>query len=166
MGALPRWLFVLLLPLACILPQIYGRANNENPFLGSAAYHELTTSPVSQLVLQFARPDDSMAMWGWMPNYYVETGLRQATREAQSERQLSKGPQQTYYLQRYYEDFVREKPAFFLDAVGPGNFGNEEREQFAHETFPPLRDVISREYRLLADLLGVRIYIRINSIEN
>ncbi len=159
--ALPQWVFVLLLPLACVAPQICVRATTENPYLGSAAvHHELTSSPVSELVLYYARPGDSMAMWGWMPNYYVETGLRQGTREAQSERQLSRGPQQGYYLQRYYEDFLRERPAFFLDAVGLGNFGYGDRAQFAHETFPPLGNVVSKEYLLLGDIMGVRLYIR------
>ena len=101
-----------------------------------------------------------------MPLYYVETGLRQGTREAHSERQLSAGPQQAYYLQRYYTDIVREKPAFFLDAVGLGNFGYAERDKYGHENFPPLKTIIRNNYRLVADILGVRIFIRNDRISN
>lgn len=125
-----------------------------------AQYAANNTSPVAQEVLRYARPGEAMSIWGWMPLYYIQTGLHHATRDGQTDRQLQPGPQQAYYRQRYLDDLRKSVPPVFMDAVGWGNFGFTDREQHGHETFPELAAFIRETYVQVAELDGVRIYAR------
>ena len=129
----------------------YARMNSDVP---SPARREL-----SQLIERFSAPDEPLAVWGWRCSLYVEAGRPQATRQAHTEPQLRRGPLQSFYLQRYIEDFRGSNPPVFADAVGPGGFAFTDRSQ-AHECFPPLRDWVRAHYTQVADLDGTRLYVR------
>ncbi len=102
-----------------------------------------------------------LRLGGWNCQLRVESGLPQATREAVSERQIRLSDQRdTYYRPRYLEDIMRNRPVFFVDAVGPGSFEFHDRATQAHETFPLLRVCVKLHYQLLSDLGYARIYVR------
>ncbi|HET7538125.1 MAG TPA: glycosyltransferase family 39 protein [Candidatus Didemnitutus sp.] len=145
---------------AAIWPQVQTRLANPNPFLG-----KLTTETrhpfdaVTDEILRYARPGEALGHWGWMCRYYVYTGMRQATREAHIAFLISEGPLRDHHRERYLSDLQRNLPPVFIDAVGPGNFGYQNRE-LAHEVLPAVRKFVAEHYRLVADLENTRIYVR------
>ncbi len=147
--------------LVCLVLQIVGRIVQYPIFLDAQSFQVAAAeNNLAWTIRQLAGPGESLAIWGWEPVYHVKTGLRQATREAQSQRQIEPGPQREYYRQRYLEDFRRSRPAVFLDVVGDINFGFNDRERDGHETFPALAAIVARDYVQAGDTLGVRIYAR------
>jgi hypothetical protein len=115
-------------------------------------------SEVAKKISEYAHPNERMAIWGWMNQYYVETGLVQGTRDPHSYRQISKGKQQDYYLRRYVSDLIQNRPMVFLDAVGPKSFYFNDSAQ-RHENFPTVRVVLEGQYTFVAEIEGVRVYV-------
>lgn len=149
--------------LVCgLVLQIWWRVFEAQPFLGifTATHGLLAQSQVSREILQHANPGERLGMWGWMPVFWVETGLIQATRDGQTARQIEPHPRRDYYRARFLKDLVRNRPPIFIDAVGVGNFVYEDRAKCGHETFPALRDYVDQNYYLVRDLNGTRIYVR------
>ena len=154
--------------IACVFllcglgPQVWWRIGEPQPFVGffTANHGALVQSEVSREILHHASLGECLGMWGWMPVFWVETGLLQATRDGQTSRQIEPHPRRDYYRARFLQDLVRSRPPVFVDAVGPGNFGYEDRVQDAHETFPELRAYIADNYHLVGDIEGSRIYVR------
>ncbi|HZR78025.1 MAG TPA: hypothetical protein VFA58_02400 [Chthoniobacterales bacterium] len=145
-----------------LAPQLWWRVGEPQPFLGRYTITKgaLVRSAVSNEILEHARPGERLAIWGWMPMYWVETGLIQATRDGQTSRQIEPHPRLGYYRSRFMQDLLQTKPPVFVDAVGPGNFVYENRAESEHETFPELRDYIQNNYYLVRDLDSSRIYVR------
>ncbi len=114
-------------------------------------------SEIAKMISEYAKPNERMAIWGWMNAFYVETGLIQGTRESHSLRQISRIKQQEYYLRRYVSDIMRNKPVVFVDAVGPKSFYFNDSAQ-RHENFPVVKAIIDSRYRFVAEVDGVRIY--------
>ncbi len=105
-----------------------------------------------------ARPGDTLTVWGWEPNLFVETGLPQGTREAHTAWEISVAPYQGYYLQRYLDDLVRREPTWFVDAIHPGAFAFKDRAIFGHQAFEGVRRLVEDRYEFVAELSGRRIY--------
>lgn len=157
-----RGLIVIFL-LLTIAPQVASRREHHHIFAGQFAHfrYEHPPSQAAYYILQRAQPGDTLALWGWRPQLYVETGLPQGTREAQTERQLSLDPAvQDYYLNRYLRDLREKSPAWFVDAVGPAGFGYQDRTRHGHETLPELARHIGEHYEFLAEIEFQRIYRR------
>lgn len=146
-------------------PQVWAKIRRPNPFLGDLRAYPHRISAVSAEVLRYARPGETLGIWGYMPRYYVETGLPQASREAHNERQIIPQPQSGYYRARYLADLERNRPPVFLDAVGPQAFWPHDRAVYGHETWKELDAWVDRNYRQVGDLDGVRIYVRIDRLE-
>jgi hypothetical protein len=111
------------------------------------------TSPQEYTVIKHigeaARPGDTMSVWGWMPSYYVDTGIAPATRDAIGHYVVSDGPYQQYFRQRHLADLERSRPAFFVDAVSDGTLlWPGWRLANAHEGFPELDAYIKDNYDL------------------
>ena len=154
-----RWLAVLF--LVCALgPQLAWRIGGIDSYAAiNAAGIRPARRELARLVRVYSTPGETLAVWGWRCSLYVEAGRPQATRQAQTETQLSAGPLQPYFLRRYLEDFRSANPPVFADAVGPGNFAYTDRAR-AHECFPPLRQWVQARYTQVADLDGTRLYVR------
>jgi osmotically-inducible protein OsmY len=154
--------------LMCCAAVMVSASLRQRPFQYWLSFAPLRrqAAPVSELgqrVLAAATPGDSMAVWGWEPRLYVETGLPPATRDAVTYGALISGPYQDYYLKRYVADIQRARPRFFVDAVQPGAFGFSDRQHYGHEQFAPLVEVLERNYRFAAELgkpgVGYRLYL-------
>ena len=115
-------------------------------------------SEVAKKIREYAQPNERMTIWGWMNHYYVETGLIQGTRQADSDAQISGSKQQDYYLKKYVSDLIRNKPVIFVDAVGPKSFHFNNAAQ-RHDNFPIVKAVIDAAYDFVAEIEGVRIYV-------
>jgi len=155
----------LALFLGCgLVPQIVWRAREPQPFLGrfAATHGQLAPSAVSREIRQHAQPGEALAIWGWMPVFWVETGLVQGTRDGNASRQLDPTPDAPFYRARFLADLRRNDPPVVLDAVGENNFSYHDRPIFGHENCDELRDLLASRYRLAADLDGTRIYVRLD----
>ena len=156
-------IIVIIAFITCVLlPQIWWRAHEPQPFVGqfTATQGALAQSEVSREILRHANPGEPLGMWGWMPVFWAETGLIQATRDGNDSRQIESHPERDYYRARFLRDLLRSRPPVFIDAVGPGNFVYEDRVQDAHETFSELRDLIAANYHFVRDVEGSRVYVR------
>lgn len=111
------------------------------------------------------RPGDTLAVWGWRPEFYVETQLPQASREAQTERQSRPTPQRAYFRARFLADLRLNPPAFFIDTIGPDDFGLRDRVGAGHESFPELKAFVNREYSLVSRAEPFRLYVRRSLID-
>jgi len=132
-------------------PETYGH------FLDQWRYpHERT----SVLVQELAGPGGSLAIWGWASYLYVEAGLPQGTRDAHTFWSILPGRERDYHRAEFLADLRRNRPEVFVDAVGPGAFGYQERALQAHETFPELAQEIQRSYTYVCDLGDARVYAR------
>lgn len=160
-GAARRWLVAAFVVGAGLLP-LGQRLRLPVPFMfGQFAEHwRHPYSEVGRILRQQARPGDTLAIWGWCPQLYVETDLPQATREAHSYWQIRPSPLRDYYRARYLGDLERNHPAFFVDAVGPDAFGFPDRDTAGHEIYVELKEYICRHYDLMLDDGQTRVYFR------
>jgi hypothetical protein len=160
---LARRFLVGSLIMGAALPVLLARAQHTDPDMGGswAKFHGDIRHPVSVAISKLARPGDTMTVWGWMPFFYVETGLPQATRDGNSQRLIQDNPLLEFYWQRFLRDFETRPPRIFVDAVGGDNFAYDDTELTRrHENFPALQAIIARDYYLEEELRGSRIYLR------
>jgi hypothetical protein len=102
-----------------------------------------------------------VAIWGWAPNMWVDSGTLMGTRDLLCQHQIDPGPYREYFRERYLADFVAIKPAGFLDAVTPDSFGYQDQAKQGFESFPELAAVVRRDYVLVATIgKGFRIFVR------
>ncbi len=137
--------------------QIWGK----NPFLQeSQTFVTDYRSTISNSILDYVSPGDSVAIWGWMSSFYVETGTAMATRDIHSAYQISGGPYQQYYLQRFANDLAHSDALLFVEAVAPKMKFFTNRDVVGFEQFPIVAEVITRDFNLVEEVEGVRIYKR------
>jgi hypothetical protein len=116
-------------------------------------------SPIAETILKYASPGESMAVWGWASELYVDTGLMQATRSGVIG-PLKYSPLQQYFFKQYADDLINSNAKLFVDAVAPRMFFFTDRETQGHEVFPEIARVIKENYRLVDEVQGVRIYLK------
>lgn len=117
-------------------------------------------SPIAMVVHAVTNANDSLGIWGWAPQLYVESRLPQATRDPHSVWSILPNAQRDYHRACYLDDLRHNEPTIFIDAVGPGAFAWEHRSMQAHEIFPQLADYIRENYVLIKDLRQARVYAR------
>jgi len=117
-------------------------------------------SRIAKTILKYASPGESMAVWGWVPELYVDTSIVQATRDSVPVWQILPGSLQEYFLKRYADDLINSNARLFVDAVAPRMTGFKDRETQGHEVFPEIARVIKENYRLVDEVQGVRIYLK------
>lgn len=130
------------------------------------------TSRIAQRIIQAARPTDRLAIWGWAPYYFLETGLPNATRYIMTAAQMSPNlwvdippPLAAFFRQRFLQDLQQQRPAWVIDAVSGYEFGFQDRARFGHENWPALAEMIATDYVLFCELQvapddGTRVYLR------
>lgn len=154
-----RWRVAAAFGLLALAPQIGDRLATGSRFVGNARLHwDQPPSAAAQFIRARAERGDAMAMWGWQPNLLVEVHMRHATREAQSGNQIMQWPLTPFFVERYVADLAAQKPAWFVDAVGPGAFIFDARATQAHESVPQLRELIDQRYDFLTEIGNLRIY--------
>ena len=111
-----------------------------------------------QAIRRYAIPGTRVAIWGWMPHYYVQTQTIPATRDAHTLLQELPGPYREYFRARFLSDLRQSRPSVFIDAAAPGSFGINYRATQGFETFGALAAFINDNYLLKEDVEGVRIF--------
>ena len=123
-------------------------------------YAENYGSPLAKTILKYASAGELMAIWGWTPTLYVDTGLIQATRDGASVWQIKPGPLQDYFVKRYAGDLLKSNASLFVDAVAPGMFFFQDRQRQGHEVFPEIANIIKNNYKFVDEVGGVRLYLK------
>lgn len=144
-----------------LAPQIHWRIHETQADMGRFAAQRgaLQRGAVAMEILRHAKPGESLGIWGWWPALWVETGMFQATRDGNNWRQLETTPLQPYYLARYMADLTRSRPPVLVDAAGDGNFAFSSRAN-GHECNRELNAYVRANYRLVADVERMRVYVR------
>ncbi|RRB02573.1 hypothetical protein EHT25_19170 [Larkinella rosea] len=141
------------------------RAFHINPFLYCFTQKmTMSESAVSREIKKLTEPEEQIAVWGWNCTYYVESQRSQGVRENQTQRCAVKNSYQAIYLSRYVADLAKNKPALFLDAVGPASLHLNEAH-YEHQNFRLLASYIAKHYKFLKVVSGVRIFKRIPANE-
>jgi hypothetical protein len=133
-----------------------------SPFLKEITFNShWIGSPQAIAIARYARPGSRVAIWGWAPQYYVQTGTIMATRDAETGPQISSNPHQKYFRDRFMSDLRAHIPVVFVDAVAPepGGYQYHDRATQGHEIFPELGRFISDYYTLKEEVGGVRIFV-------
>jgi hypothetical protein len=141
------------------LPTLKTAIMPPNPFVG--ALKRNATWPLTEQIRAIARytsPGDRIAIWGWMPDYYVHTATIMATRDAHTAQQINPVPYYEYFRQRYLADIQAPLPRVFVDAVAPHSYGPDDRAKQGYECFPALATLIRERYELKEEVAGVRIF--------
>lgn len=143
-------------------------------FHGQALHPVLQTYPVQALarpvileatLRQLQRPGDHLTVWGWYAHPHVATQLPQGTKSAIAE-YLMPGDQpmndrfRRFFQESYLRTFRERRPAFFVDAVAPWGFRFTDRTRYGHECLPELAREVARDYRLVLEEMGARLYVR------
>lgn len=161
--AIVAWFVVPALSLAMAHPSPYlGVVRDMIDRVGpgpSAPLPLLHTSSQVQAIKRHAPPGTRVAIWGWMPHYYVQTQTVMATRDSHTHHQMDNGPYQAYFRDRFLSDLRTHPPPVFVDAVAPLSYGYADRASQGFETFPALASFIHDNYLLKEDVEGVRIFV-------
>jgi hypothetical protein len=155
-----RMIAALLITLLVVCMAGY-RLAHPTKYQGTQVYlYQNPQSVIPKHIRQFARPGDSITVWGWTNFIYVETGLPQGGRDSSIARVVANGPYREYYRQRFLADLVKNQPRLFVDSIGALSFAVTS-SAFRHEQeFPALADVIRNEYEQVFEHGGVRLYVR------
>ena len=118
-------------------------------------------SPTSLEVLKLARRGEDLVVWGWAPNYNVETQMPQGVCDNHTIRCVM-GNDQPIHRARYIRNIRTSRPPVFLDAVGPRSTWLNDRAKYGYEVFPELKNFIDKNYRFVGEIDKTRVYARID----
>jgi len=119
----------------------------------------MESSPVAGAIMQIRTEASSLAVWGWAPHYYVQTGMKQAARDAHTLYEITEGRYQSYYTERFVNDLAAKKQVIFVDATKSVDSKYFNDERFRHENYPTVAEMVRSRFRFIAEYRGSRIYI-------
>lgn len=115
-------------------------------------------NPPAQFIVNHSQIGESIAVWGDYPsNVYIQTGLTPALRDIDNIWQIVSHPLQEFYLERYKNDLLKSQPSFFVDTMPEKSTDILKK---SHDHFPLIADFIEKNYELLEEINGFRIYVR------
>ncbi|MCU1258046.1 MAG: hypothetical protein JWO80_931 [Bryobacterales bacterium] len=150
---------LLLIPLIRFGPR-YVQIAMDKPWSDVAMDRD--SREAATLLRRFSKPDDTLFIWGYRPELWVYTGLRDATRFLDSQpltgvpadRHLTQSEPVTIDGPRAArEELARSRPSFVLDGLSAYN------PKLAIGRYPELRDWFA-QYKLVARTGSTLIYQR------
>jgi hypothetical protein len=96
--------------------------------------------------------NNSLLVWGWMPQWYLLSGRAPATRESHTYAQVMPSKLNNYFRSRFLLDFDLSNPDFVIDAVNGSSFGFNDPSKYSPSIFPEFRNVLNSRYSKLAPL--------------
>lgn len=167
-GFIGGYLMLTVLPLVARIPWA------GHPHLGLE--QGTPRQPIAEAIRQRSRPGDRLAVWGWSPCFYVESGLIQAIRYGGLDLGgILKGPDRLFHLKHIIADLRTNCPAFFVDSVEDaqdyncglrilGNAGGgdtaSQSQAVTHNLWPELGAFVAKNYTLTAEFNGSCLYVR------
>lgn len=108
--------------------------------------------------------NNSLLVWGWMPQWYLLSNRTPATRESHTYGQIVPTMLNEYFRNRFLLDFERSNPDFVIDAVNGSSFGFNDPSKYSTSIFPQFNKILSSRYYELNSLKSEskcpRLYIR------
>lgn len=98
-----------------------------------------------------ADPKGELLVWGWMPQWYLATGLVPATRETMTSAQIGESPLRDYYRGRFLQDLGRSEPEVIVDAVKPEGYEFRDSARQGIGSFEALRRFVEDRYAMVTD---------------
>ena len=153
---------------------LYKTAHERN-LGGLEKFTSYRGTPAGNAIRNLGLSGQSLAVWGWMYELFVETDMWSATSDSVLTYSWVRTgrPEDTnnilpnyldvtpgYFKNLYIADLAKNKPPVFVDAVSPHGFFYVDRLRHGYETFPPLAAFINGNYHLITEVDGVRIFIR------
>jgi hypothetical protein len=160
----PRMILIAMALSATAIP-LFRWFRSPDPFLRDylRPFSQIT-SEVANYIRNNTPSHYRMTVWGQEPRFYAETGRIQGTRENVTHWQILPGKLQPYFLQRFVQDMRQSNPEIFLDAVTPGRFFGDTKNQ-SPQAFPIVADFLESNYVLVDIVDGVRFFLRNDLIE-
>ena len=139
--------------------------NQNNPGYRNGEFRDGLTFKSPRLMQWLeTKKSDSLLVWGWMPQWYLSTGMTPATRETQNYIQIDSHFPKDYYRERLIQDFNKSHPDFVLDAVAPNSFYYSDPDTQSISSFPALAEIIRNSFIRVSpdDPYGYfpRLYVR------
>ncbi len=134
----------------------YARHFHDRPQLSDRS----APDPVTEAIKAVSRPGDTMAIWGWSPQYFILTGNESAAREIAGFCLIMTGQDFDYYREIFLSDIEKSKPRIFIDASGAG-IGEgglypagwpHPVEKARYTMYPPLAAYIDSHYHLESEV--------------
>lgn len=94
-------------------------------------------------------PATHLLVWGWMPQWYVWSGLTPASRETDTYAEIDESALQEYFRTRFMADIVPASPDIIMDAVEQGSFYFNRPWKFGPQIFPEFSAYLSGNYTQL-----------------
>lgn len=118
----------------------------------------------SHLLSWLPVPAKHLLVWGWMPQWYVWSGLAPASRESHTNAQIVSSDLSSYFRSRFLFDVEASSPEIILDAVAGNSFKYNDSSKYSPAIFPAFATFITKKYTLLSPLVEKsncpRIYIK------
>ena len=107
-----------------------------------------------------------VAIWGWMPQWYLLAHAAPATRESHTYAQIVDSRLKTYFRQRFLVDFKESNPDYVFDAVNGDSFGFNDPKNFSPSIFPEFSELLSANFSKISSFYNnekcPKIYARNN----
>ena len=116
-----------------------------------AAQDDLPARQIAREIRSISPDARRMAVWGWMPSFYVETGIPPATRHAVCIFVIEPSPAREHLRASFLSDIRREKPDVIVDAVADGCFRWNWDSSKRLQSFPELAQYVRQNYVLAAE---------------
>ena len=147
-------------------------------FQDSGAFHiaAMIRAPEGDFIRSVTQPGSKIYVWGWTALPYLASARMPATRQTlvgtlfRSYNVMTFPPvvQPTpgservaaYYRRRELKDLEANKPALFIDAIGPASWFLSSREYYGFERIPEIADFVKNHYTHLIDLYQERYFLR------
>jgi hypothetical protein len=91
-------------------------------------------------------PAKHLLVWGWMPQWYVFSGLTPATREAQIFTEVKDTELQGYFRARFMSDLRESSPEVIIDAVAGKSFYFADPSRYSPDSFPSFGSFLAQNY--------------------
>lgn len=119
----------------------------------------MAVSPISQAILKYTLPNESLVIWGESGKYYLETRRIQGIRWSHTYWGMYNPSQRALFRKEYVKELENSLAPVFIDThVTQGSF--MERKKCGYETVPELKKLIDEKYQFLTEIDQQRIYIR------
>ena len=92
-----------------------------------------------------------MAVWGWMPWLYVQTGILPATRHSIAHMLIDRGPARERFRATFLSDIRREQPELIIDCVASGYHRWGWSSEHRLNSFPELAAYVNQHYALVLE---------------
>lgn len=125
------------------------------------AFRQFYLSETAQEIRKFAQSGEDLVVWGWAPQYNVQTQMPQGVCDNHTIRCVMGNDIPTHRA-RYLQNIQRSRPPVFVDAVGPHSMWLYDRNAYGYETFPELKKFIDTNYRFVGEIEKNRVFARID----